>query len=456
GVDPNATPDVGAILGDTSADAAADPAADKAAPDPNTDQAAAEAEQTIADLAEAEEDTADLLAKAAVVDAKAPVEDWVKQIKSAVDNAESLEALQRAIANLYPKLNGATFAEVMAQQMAIAQLAGRYEVIRESSDDVDFREYARDRNGRFAAVARRLAREGNVDKLTQIAEKLESSKFEKDWDAANIYHAQADLLNSAPKKAFNPRKTEKEVNSLIRRNLDGALDKKAEELYEKAAELENGSNQKLAERARNLAYDAETASGDIASKREYRQRVKDLGKEKPHSYEVEPDGSVKIGVTSNYPLLSDSFKYEPLVTTDKSIVDRLKQAKSEGERQVILSDTYYDLLRKDDRYKAFLRSEDDRLFEKIYGRKPDREADVFKNLANQRLEDEKSRGRIGYIHLGGGKTYDDIVKDSGVKEADRLARELFEKKERENFRFSENEADFVEYVRHTLGNGNLT
>ncbi|MCF1609481.1 DUF935 domain-containing protein [Serratia marcescens] len=65
----------------------------------------------------------------------APTTDgWMAQLQQLVDNAESLEALRDGLDKLLPDMDLEQYAEVMAQAMSAAALAGRYELLEEMND----------------------------------------------------------------------------------------------------------------------------------------------------------------------------------------------------------------------------------------------------------------------------------------------------------------------------------
>ncbi|CNJ03541.1 Mu-like prophage protein gp29 [Yersinia aldovae] len=59
---------------------------------------------------------------------------WMAQLQQLVDGVESLEALRDGLDTLLPEMALDQYAEVMAQAMAAAALAGRYELLREMTD----------------------------------------------------------------------------------------------------------------------------------------------------------------------------------------------------------------------------------------------------------------------------------------------------------------------------------
>lgn len=56
---------------------------------------------------------------------------WMEQLQQLVDDAESLEALRDGLDKLLPEMSLEHYAEVMAQAMSAAALAGRYELLEE-------------------------------------------------------------------------------------------------------------------------------------------------------------------------------------------------------------------------------------------------------------------------------------------------------------------------------------
>ncbi|SQC23535.1 Mu-like prophage protein gp29 [Klebsiella pneumoniae] len=61
-----------------------------------------------------------------------PVTDtWMAQLQQLVDDAESLESLRDGLDKLLPDMDLEQYAEVMAQAMSVAALAGRYELLEE-------------------------------------------------------------------------------------------------------------------------------------------------------------------------------------------------------------------------------------------------------------------------------------------------------------------------------------
>lgn len=65
-------------------------------------------------------------------DQVAPVLDaWINQIKQLVDSAESLEQIRDGLLALYPNMNLDDYADAMAEALAAASLAGRYEILEE-------------------------------------------------------------------------------------------------------------------------------------------------------------------------------------------------------------------------------------------------------------------------------------------------------------------------------------
>ena len=59
---------------------------------------------------------------------------WINQIKELVDNVKSLEELRDKLFELIPDMQLDDYAEVMAQALTAANLAGRNELIEDSNN----------------------------------------------------------------------------------------------------------------------------------------------------------------------------------------------------------------------------------------------------------------------------------------------------------------------------------
>ena len=64
---------------------------------------------------------------------RAPATAWVEQIRELVSRATSLEEIRDGLAKLDPNMSLDDYAAAMAEALAAAQLAGRYEVLQEAS-----------------------------------------------------------------------------------------------------------------------------------------------------------------------------------------------------------------------------------------------------------------------------------------------------------------------------------
>ena len=65
--------------------------------------------------------------------ARAPAAAWVEQIRALVGRAASLEDIRDGLAALSPDMTLDQYAAAMAEALAAAQLAGRYEVLQEAA-----------------------------------------------------------------------------------------------------------------------------------------------------------------------------------------------------------------------------------------------------------------------------------------------------------------------------------
>lgn len=63
---------------------------------------------------------------------KAPAAAWVEKIRELVSQATSLEEIRDGITALDPNMSLDDYAAAMAEALAAAQLAGRYEVLQET------------------------------------------------------------------------------------------------------------------------------------------------------------------------------------------------------------------------------------------------------------------------------------------------------------------------------------
>lgn len=127
--DPEAAPDVGAIVGDEAGtpDAATPPEVEESE---DVDAAPAiELAETKADL-----DSADRIVEKARKPIQKAVGNWVDQIGAIVDAAESFEEIQSKLLDLYPELSPGQYSEAIANSMAAAHLAGRWEVLQEGGE----------------------------------------------------------------------------------------------------------------------------------------------------------------------------------------------------------------------------------------------------------------------------------------------------------------------------------
>ena len=66
-------------------------------------------------------------------DAAPAVTGWLEQIRALVERAESLEDIRDGLEQLLPDMTLDEYAAAMAQALAAAQLAGRYEVMQEAA-----------------------------------------------------------------------------------------------------------------------------------------------------------------------------------------------------------------------------------------------------------------------------------------------------------------------------------
>ena len=57
---------------------------------------------------------------------------WVDQIRALVDGAASLQDIRDGLEQLLPDMTLEQYAQAMAEALAAAQLAGRYEVLQEA------------------------------------------------------------------------------------------------------------------------------------------------------------------------------------------------------------------------------------------------------------------------------------------------------------------------------------
>ncbi len=95
------------------------------------EDASATPEQT-ADMAEVgEPDAPDRYTQQALQQSAPAVNTWLDRVKALIDQSGSLETVKDSLFNLYSELPSEGFAEVMGQALAVAELAGRYEVIQE-------------------------------------------------------------------------------------------------------------------------------------------------------------------------------------------------------------------------------------------------------------------------------------------------------------------------------------
>ncbi len=62
-------------------------------------------------------------------EAQAPIDDMVAVIRRKVEEAESLEELRDSLLDVWPDMDGGQLAEAMAQALAAAAMAGRYEIL---------------------------------------------------------------------------------------------------------------------------------------------------------------------------------------------------------------------------------------------------------------------------------------------------------------------------------------
>ena len=63
---------------------------------------------------------------------RAPAAAWVEQIRALVSRSNSLEDIRDGLAKLDPNMSLDDYAAAMAEALAAAQLAGRYEVLQEA------------------------------------------------------------------------------------------------------------------------------------------------------------------------------------------------------------------------------------------------------------------------------------------------------------------------------------
>jgi hypothetical protein len=59
---------------------------------------------------------------------------WIEQIKQLVATADSLEAIRDGLDALLPDMTLDQYADAMAQALAAAALAGRYEILQEAAN----------------------------------------------------------------------------------------------------------------------------------------------------------------------------------------------------------------------------------------------------------------------------------------------------------------------------------
>jgi phage gp29-like protein len=90
-------------------------------------------------FAEPSPDSADMVAEAARKQIQAPLEAMIDPIRKAVEEADSLPALRDKLDTLYPDLNGAAFADLMARAMTLAGLLGHWDVLQEANTRKDGR-----------------------------------------------------------------------------------------------------------------------------------------------------------------------------------------------------------------------------------------------------------------------------------------------------------------------------
>lgn len=90
------------------------------------------------EFTEAEEDSIDRLTQSAIDQSQPVFTNWIDGVRSLINSAESLEEVRDQIFDLYSGREN--FAEVMGQALAIAELAGRYEVIQEGQEGTEFEE----------------------------------------------------------------------------------------------------------------------------------------------------------------------------------------------------------------------------------------------------------------------------------------------------------------------------
>ena len=74
----------------------------------------------------------DQMAQRLATDAAPAVTGWTEQIRTLVERATSLQEIRDGLAELAPDMGLDDYAAAMAQALAAAALAGRYEVLQEA------------------------------------------------------------------------------------------------------------------------------------------------------------------------------------------------------------------------------------------------------------------------------------------------------------------------------------
>jgi hypothetical protein len=82
-----------------------------------------------------EPDTPDRLTAQSLKETRPVLDAWLAQIRDLMERSPSLEAFQSELFGLYGEMPNDDWVELMGREMAIAELAGRYEVIEEGKSD---------------------------------------------------------------------------------------------------------------------------------------------------------------------------------------------------------------------------------------------------------------------------------------------------------------------------------
>ncbi|WP_286694987.1 DUF935 domain-containing protein [Spongiibacter sp. UBA1325] len=96
---------------------------------PNTDNAALRANLAALKSAPPATDATNAQLNRLQTDGDLAIEGWVEKIRTAVEQAQSLEALQVTLLQQLPNLSTEQFAQAMGDALAAAQLAGRYDIL---------------------------------------------------------------------------------------------------------------------------------------------------------------------------------------------------------------------------------------------------------------------------------------------------------------------------------------